>query len=281
MPRPSAAADRLACQVVVGRAETAGEHDEVGALQRRPDGDLEMRELIADDAAGDDVDAERGQPRGDHPRVRVGAAERQQFAADGNRLGTGERRGVTRASTSGHQPGQQAHAHVRVDGGHEVVAHDAPAAVQFLEPVAGRRLDHVEHPEQDEADQRARQRHGDQGKRDQHAEHLVDHDRARIDVAEMRLGGRGRPGAGQEDDRDGRELHGGVPDRTHGRHTPPGPPAIRTCRERTARSRCRAPLRRPATRGKSRKGVSSGRRHDARAGEAIVGAAALGIEEQG
>ncbi len=102
----------LTREVVVGRAEAAGEHDEVGALQRRPHGELEVRELVTDDAAGHDVDAERGETLGDHAGVRVGATERQQLAADRDRLGARERCGP-HASRSTRVPARPAGARTR------------------------------------------------------------------------------------------------------------------------------------------------------------------------
>ena len=49
--------------------------------------------MVTDDAACDHVDAERGQPIGNRARVRVDATQCEQFAADGNGLGTSKRRG--------------------------------------------------------------------------------------------------------------------------------------------------------------------------------------------
>ncbi len=87
---PQRRGHRLAREVIVGRAEAAGEHDDVGALQRRPHGEFEVRELVPHDAASHQVDAERGQAPGDHGGVRVGTAECQQLTADRNRLGSGK-----------------------------------------------------------------------------------------------------------------------------------------------------------------------------------------------
>ena len=71
-----------------------------------------------------------------------------------------------------------------------------------LEPPRRERLDHVEDPEEDEANQRGRDIHRDERQRDQHADDFVQHDRSRIDTAEIALRGRAGPHAGGEEDHD-------------------------------------------------------------------------------
>ena len=74
-------------------------------------------------------------------------------------------------------PGSQiqndAQADVGVDRRHRIVCHHAQAAVQRLEAARRERLDHVEDPEQHEADQRAREADRDERERDQHADDFV------------------------------------------------------------------------------------------------------------
>ena len=79
-------------EVVVGGSQPARDEDHVSPLQGRAHGEFEVPEVIADDAARDHVDAERGEAVGDHAGVRVDAAEREHLAADGDRLGASKRR---------------------------------------------------------------------------------------------------------------------------------------------------------------------------------------------
>ncbi len=84
--------DGVARDVVVGRAEAAGQHDQVGPPHRVGDHAGQRIDAIADDVLGADADAEAGQAVGDGQRVGVEPRRHQQFAADGDDLGGGERR---------------------------------------------------------------------------------------------------------------------------------------------------------------------------------------------
>ncbi len=86
------AGDGLARHVIVGRAQTAGQDDQVGARQRVRDDAGQRIDAIADDVLGADADAEPGQAVGDRQRVGVETRRDQQLAADRHDLRRGERR---------------------------------------------------------------------------------------------------------------------------------------------------------------------------------------------
>ena len=86
------AGDGIARHVVVGRAQAAGQDDQVGARQRVRDHAGQRVDAIADDVLGADADAEPGQAVGDRQRVGVETRRDQQLAADRHDLGRRERR---------------------------------------------------------------------------------------------------------------------------------------------------------------------------------------------
>ena len=86
------AGDRIARHVVVGRAQAAGQDDQVGARQRVRDHAGQRVDAIADDVLGADADAEPGQALGDRQRIGVETRRDQQLAADRDDLGRRQRR---------------------------------------------------------------------------------------------------------------------------------------------------------------------------------------------
>ena len=194
------AGDGVARHVVVGRAQAAGQDDQVGARQRVRDDAGQRVDAIADDVLGADADAEPGQAVGDRQRVGVETRRDQQLAADRHDLRRRERRQAHShiLIANRERPEQAAHDDVAPHAGEDVVAHHAESAGQPLGPSGRERLDDVADAEDQEADQPAGPRQRQEQRGDQHADHLVDHHRPGIDAAEMGLGGVGRPDAGDE-----------------------------------------------------------------------------------
>src|SRR5215831_12008463 len=120
----------------------------------------------------------------------------------------------TSVNPRGKQPDHDPQAQVRVHAGSEIVSHDAEAAVKLLEAVGRKRLDHVEHAEQHEAGHRAAHTDRNEPESDEHAEDLVDHDRAGIYRTEISLRDCRRPRAD-------RERHHDEPDLDDRRTRPP------------------------------------------------------------
>src|SRR5207247_1451313 len=78
----------VAGDIVLGRTEAAGEHDEIGPLERSAELRRELVDIVAHDGLEAHVVADGVQPFGDRKRVRVDAKRRQQLAADGDDAGT-------------------------------------------------------------------------------------------------------------------------------------------------------------------------------------------------
>jgi len=81
----------LTRHVIVGRAQSAREDDEVGPREGRPEQVRELLSIVAGDGLHHDVDAERVQMPGDEERVGVDTKGRQELAADRNDPGAGQR----------------------------------------------------------------------------------------------------------------------------------------------------------------------------------------------
>jgi hypothetical protein len=79
--------DRLAGEVVLGRAETAGGDDEVAPLDRSPERLGGPAEVVADGRHVHEVDPEARQPCGQIRRICVDDLTKEQLGADGQELG--------------------------------------------------------------------------------------------------------------------------------------------------------------------------------------------------
>ncbi len=72
------------CQVVISRAETAAQHDQIGPGERAAQDRRDLGSPIADDGLRAHFDAEPVEPFGDRERVRVDPRGRQQLGSDGD-----------------------------------------------------------------------------------------------------------------------------------------------------------------------------------------------------
>ena len=158
--------------------------------------------IVADDGLDAQVDAERRQPVGEEERIGIGARGSEQLGADGDDFSGARsmRHGSSpAAATSAHRSARFAYT--------PAIASSAMMPKppwNFSRRSAGIRLDHVEHPEQDEAGEHGGPAGRNERERHEHPQDFVDHDRTGIDAAEIALGmGRG-PRAGREDQRDQR-----------------------------------------------------------------------------
>ena len=128
--------DGFARQIVVGRTQAAGQHDEIDALERLPAQIAASAPVVADDGLGTQLDAERREPVGDEQRVRVEARGAEQLGADRNDFSGPKRERRFSRIHAGSEPHQQAQRDVRVNRRHRVIGHHAEAAVQLFEPAA-------------------------------------------------------------------------------------------------------------------------------------------------
>ena len=79
--------DRLAGQVVGGRAQPAGRDDEVGPAQARRERVGHLVEVVGEGGQAGDPDTHPGQGSGQLPGVRVARLADGQFAADAQQFG--------------------------------------------------------------------------------------------------------------------------------------------------------------------------------------------------
>ncbi len=74
--------------VVLGGAEPAGHHDQVGPSECRPQQLGELLDVVAGDQLEPHVDADFVEPLGDEQRIRIDAEGRQHLRADGDDTGS-------------------------------------------------------------------------------------------------------------------------------------------------------------------------------------------------
>ena len=157
------ASDRLPGDVVLGRSQAPGEHDEVRPREPVADDARQLVHVVAHDHLAADVEPTSFRWR-DGEGVRVGAERREQLTADRDDAGD-----HTQPDTS-----SSAEREVGVDSGHGVVGHHAQAAVERLEAVRRIGLHDVGRAEQEEARQRAAPPHRVEQQGDEHADDLVE-----------------------------------------------------------------------------------------------------------
>ena len=85
--RSSGESDGVACEIVFGGAEPAGNDDDRHRAQSAPDGPGEALEIVADDVFRRDFDAEIVELLGDKEGIGVDPFVRQHLRADGDDLG--------------------------------------------------------------------------------------------------------------------------------------------------------------------------------------------------
>ena len=78
--------DRIPRQVVLGRPEPAGHQHDVGSVERHAEHLDDPGDVVADRLMMQDVHADRGEPFGDPPGVRVGDLTEQQLGPDADDL---------------------------------------------------------------------------------------------------------------------------------------------------------------------------------------------------
>ena len=187
----------LARHVVVGRAEAAGQDDEVGARQRVGDrcGPARRRDRrrCAWRRRGCRAPARPSVTVSELVSRRGGISSSLPTATISAVVSGAQRHGHRLTATPGSAQSRPRMIDVAPHAGEDVVAHHAEAAGQALGAAGRKRLDDVADAEDEEADQPAGPRQRQEQRRDQHADHFVDHDRAGIDAAEVRLGGRWPP----------------------------------------------------------------------------------------
>ena len=79
---------RVPRNVVLGGAQTAGHHDQLGPGERAFQHIGQLIDVIADDRFEPHIESDRVQPLCDDERVGVGAKGRQHLASDGDDAGT-------------------------------------------------------------------------------------------------------------------------------------------------------------------------------------------------
>ncbi len=202
--------DHLAREIIVGRAEAAREHDDVPSRQCGREDGPEVVARISHDGLRTHGDAVLGEALRDEQRVGIEARRREQLAADSDDFSREKGTHAFRLQQCVRcNPEQDAHRDVRVQGRHHVVGHHAHPTVEGLEAARRKRLDHIQHAEDEEPGNHDAPRRGQHEERDQHADHLVDHTGAGIGAAEIAFRMRTAPHADAEQQSDHCCLDGG------------------------------------------------------------------------
>src|SRR5262249_57597139 len=76
--------DRLTRDVVLGRPEPTGDHDEIRPAERAFEHAHQLGDVVTDDSLQADVVTDRVEPLGDQQRIGVDLERREQFATNGD-----------------------------------------------------------------------------------------------------------------------------------------------------------------------------------------------------